>query len=212
MPLLWHLPFQFHQQSPLQSKLQLHNKYWFRLLRPPLEGSHEIGMSPQQQQLLEFNQNKTWLELEKIFRLSLRLTHRLSETLCESVLWLVIKDKCSPQGSLYNLKLMGFPMCVSIDPAIQLGPPHWVCTYIFLKTLQIWFCELALFLTLWGGSAWLLSTYFIRMSSSFTWLESMVQCQNETFEEKVPKSMNCNVYVYWICVTHSSWADWARIT
>ena len=46
MPLLWHLPFQFHQQSPPQSRLKLHKKYWIQLLRPPLKGSHEIAMSP----------------------------------------------------------------------------------------------------------------------------------------------------------------------
>ena len=38
--------------------------------------------------------------------------------------WVVIKDKWLPRGSHYNLKLMGFAMCVSIDPAIRGGPPH----------------------------------------------------------------------------------------
>ena len=44
--------------------------------------------------------------------------------------WVVIKDKWPPRGSHYNLKLMGFAMCVSIDPAIRGGPPHWARTYI----------------------------------------------------------------------------------
>ena len=48
--------------------------------------------------------------------------------------WVVIKDKWPPRGSHsgshYNLKLMGFAMCVSIDPAIRGGPPHWARTYM----------------------------------------------------------------------------------
>ena len=36
MFLLWHLPFQFHQQSPLQSKLKLHKNIGFNFCGPHL--------------------------------------------------------------------------------------------------------------------------------------------------------------------------------